>query len=211
MNINLGNYLENKIKSSKYTKKELCNKLNELFTFGDKPISYSSFSNNIKNGEVTLNEVIAIATLIEDINLNKIVLIYKNKLNNNKGEVEDMKSIVVEMLKDHSIVGNVEYKEENVYEISPDTFEALYVSDDFKIASLERILIEEDNAYLQEVANFTNFDELLGECGLSNNEFDKLPLNEKIDFVAQEGQSALDILGEDMKECAFLVKQYFND
>lgn len=201
MNINLGNYLETMIKSSKYTKKELCNKLNELYTFGDKPISYSSFSNNIKNGEITLNETIAIATLIEDINLNKVVLMYKNKLNTNKGE-EGMKKVIVEMLKEHSIAG-VEYKEENIYEISSNTFEALYISDNFKIATLERVILTGSKAHLQEVANFSNFDELLGECGMTNIEFDKLPLNEKIDFVSEEGISALDILGEDMRECVF--------
>lgn len=212
MNINLGNYLENKIKSSKYSKKDLCNKLNELFVFGDKPISYPTFSNNIKTGEITFNEVIAIATLIDDINLNKIVLIYRNELNknNNKGEMVEMKKSLVKVFNENSIAGVKEYKEENIYEIAKfEVYEALYISNDYKVAILERIDIAEYKGVIQEVAHFTNFDEILGEAEMTASDFEKLPLNEKIEFVAVEGQGILDVLGEDMKEAEFDITSYF--
>lgn len=211
MNINLGNYLENCIKSSKYSKKDLCNKLNELFVFGDKKISYPTFSNNIKTGDITFNEVIAIATLIEEINLNKVVLICRNELNknNNKGEMIEMKKELVKVFNENSIAGVRGYKEENIYEIAKfEVYEGLYVSEDYQTAVLERIDISGDTGIIQEVAHFTDFENMLGECEMNTTEFEKLPLNEKIEFLASEGQSALDILGEDMKEQEFDINKY---
>lgn len=210
MNISLGNYLELCIKSSKYTKKELCDKLNELFVFDNKPIIYRTFSNNIKTGNITLNEAIAIATLVEELNLNKLVLIYKNELNkkNQKGEVNNMKKNLVKVFNENSIVG-VEYNENNIYEIAKfEVYEALFVSEDCKTVVLERIDIASDNGVIQEVAHFTNFDEVLGECGMTFDEFKDLTLNKQIDFVAEEGQSIIEVLGEDLKEKTFDVTRY---
>lgn len=209
MNINLGKYLEACINSSKYSKKELCNKLNELFVFGDKPITYSTFSRNISSGNITLNEAIAIATLIDDLNLNKVVLIYKNELNKKQGEVNNMKNNLVKVFNENSIAGVREYKEENIYEIVKfEVYEALFVSEDCKTVILERIDIVSDNGFIQEVAHFTNFDELLGEYEMTASEFQKLPLNKQLDFVAQEGQSVLEVLGEDMRENTFDATLY---
>lgn len=212
MNINLGRYLESCIKSSKYSKKELCNALNELFVFGDKQISYPTFSNNIRNGEITINEAIAIATLIEEINLNKIVLICRNELikNNNNVEVLEMKNKLVKIFNENSIVGIKEYKVENIYEIANfEVYEALYISEDYKVATVERIDISSGNTgIIQEVAHFIDFDKILAECEMSVSSFEELSLNEKIDFLATEGQNALDILDKNIKEDEFDMTNY---
>ena len=212
MNINLGKYLETEIKFSKYTKKELCNKLNELYTFGDKPLSYTTFSNNVKNGEITFNEIIAIATLIDSINLNKVVLVYKNQLNKNinKGEFHNMIKNVLKIFNENTIAG-VTYEKENIYEVAKyEVYEALYLSDDCKTVILERIDISNEKGYIQEVAHFTNFDEVLREYDMTINEFNGKSLNEKLDFVAQEGQSELDILGKEMNENSFSLDGYLD-
>lgn len=209
MKINLGRYLESCIKSSNYSKKELCDALNELFVFGDKHISYPTFSNNIRNGEITINEAVAMATLIEEINLNKIVLICKNELiknNSNSVEVIEMKNKLVKIFNENSTVGIKEYKSENIYEIIRfEVYEALYVSEDYKVAAVERVDL---TGVIQEVAHFIDFDKILAECGMTVSRFEELPLNEKIDFLATEGQNALDILGRDMKEEEFHMSGY---
>lgn len=211
MNINLGNYLEGCIRNSKYSKTDLCNKLNELYLFDNKKISYPTFSKNIRTGNITFNEVVGIATLIEEINLNKVVLIYKNELNknNNKGEMIEMKKELVKIFNENSIAGVNSYKEENIHEIAKfEVYECLYVSEDYKKVVLERIDIAGETGIIQEVAYFTDFDNILGESEMTITEFDKLPLNEKIDFIATEGIGALDILGEEMKEKDFDLNKY---
>ncbi|MDQ9753333.1 hypothetical protein RFZ03_22135, partial [Acinetobacter baumannii] len=76
--INLGNYLDVLVRCSNYSKKDICNIINERYTLSDKPLAYTTFSNNLKDGEISLNEAIAMATII-DIDFNKIVNAYKNK------------------------------------------------------------------------------------------------------------------------------------
>lgn len=214
MNINLGNYLENIIKTSSYSKKELCNKLNELYTFGDKPLSYTTFSTNIKNGEISLNEAIAIATLIEDMNLNKVVLIYKNKLSqdNKNNHSLKIKNAIIDMLKDKSTIDGVIYRSENILESeSGGRFDVLFVSDDCKTVSLETVILGNVETYISKKAFFSNFDEILGEYSMTTNDFNELSLKVKIEFVEREGLSALNILGEKMEVINANIRDYMNN
>ena len=212
--INIGNYLEQRIKVSEYkTKKavfeELCNRYYE-----NEELSYSSFSRDIKNGTLTFNQAIELATIIP-IDINKIVNVLKNQYNKKilteKGENNMKQNIMKEIAKilGENSIANVKYEETNILEIVKfEVYEGLFLSNDNKTVIVERIDIEGETGLIQEVAHFTNFDEILGECGMSFEEFNKMPLNEKITFVAEEGQCALEILGEDMREKEFDLDQY---
>lgn len=207
MNINLGNYLEESIKKSNYNKKELCNKLNELFTFSGKQISYTTFSNNIKNGEITLNEAIALATLIDSINLNKIVLLLKDELNKMQliGDVENMRQSAADLLTTNSFLGAT-YEPSDVYEIVRyEVYEGLFISEDGKTVIMERIELNEDIGTIQQVANFTNFNQILNENKISIDEFKNLPLNEQLCMVSSEAIVRLSVLGEKMEEKNFYI------
>lgn len=214
MDINVGKYLETIIRCSDYSKKDLCTEINKRYEIGNKPISYTTFSNNLKDGNITLNEIIAIATII-DIDLNKVVNAYKNKYNQiSKKEGIKMEKAIVEILNNESLVKGVEYKEENVYEIDADCFECYHLSEDGNTAIMQCVTIEDytcngvDKGFITEKAYFTNFLDVLGECDMSLKEFKELPLNEKLCFLSDEGIGAMEILGEEPREVEFVASKY---
>ena len=219
MKLNIGNYLETLIKSSKYSKKDICEEINKRYCINNKPISYTTFSNNLKEGNITINEAIAIATII-DIDFNKIVNVYKNKYNqlNKNDEDINMNKVIVDILNNESLVKGIEYKEENVYEITgdDDEFECFYLSEDGNTAIMQSVLIDSyicnntDKGFIIEKAYFTNFLDILGESDIQLKDFKELPLKEKLSFLSEEGLSSLEILGEEPREIEFKPSKYLN-
>ncbi|MBQ9000194.1 MAG: hypothetical protein IJ086_16080 [Clostridium sp.] len=215
MELNIGNYLESVIKNSGYTKKELCEELNKRYSINNKPISYTTFSNNLKEGNITLNEALALATII-NIDLNKIVNTYKNKYIqiNKKQDNSDIKKNIIQILNTELSSEGVVYSEENIYEINDDEYECMYLSKDGNKAIMNTVLLDDyilhgaDIGFIVEKANFDNFLDILGECNISINEFREMPLNERLTFLSNEGDSELMILGEERKETEFIASKY---
>ena len=218
MNINIGNYLETIIRSSNYTKKEICEEINKRYNINNKTISYTTFSNNLKEGNITLNEALALATII-DIDLNKIVNAYKNKYNqiNIKENEINMEKAIVDILNNESLVKGITYKEENVYDIGGDAYECFYLSEDGNTALMQCVVLDnyicnnEDKGYIIEKAYFTNFLNVLGELDMQLKDFKDLPLNEKLCLLSDEGMSSLEILGETERETLFTPSKYITE
>lgn len=220
MDINIGRYIEGKIRNAGYSKKELCAEMNKRYAIGGKAIPYTTFSNNLKDGSITLNEAIAIATII-DIDLNNVVIAYKNKYNKNRkkdGSIKREKAIAIDtilsLLNAESIVGGIEYKRENIYAVYEECYNGYYLSEDGNTAILEFVLLDEflkgtsEKGTITELAYFTNFLELLGESGMSLKEFKELPLSDKVLFLAKEGSNALTVLGDKEREKQFKASEY---
>ena len=215
MNVNIGNYLESIVRSSDYSKKEICEEINRRYNINNKTISYTTFSNNLKEGNITLNEALALATII-DIDLNKIVNTYKNKYNkiNMKENEMNMEKVIVDILNNESLVKGITYKEENVYNVGGDAYECFYLSEDGNTALMQCVVLDDcicnnkDIGYIVEKAYFTNFLNVLGELDMQLKDFKDLPLNEKLSLLSYEGMSALEILGEEPREIDFVVSKY---
>ncbi|MBQ8998704.1 MAG: hypothetical protein IJ086_08485 [Clostridium sp.] len=215
MNLNIGKYLETVIRNSGYSKKEICEEINKRYNINSKPISYTTFSNNLKEGNITLNEALALATII-DIDLNKIVSTYKNKYNqiNTRENEIIMEKVIVDILNNESLVKGITYKEENVYDIGGDAYECFYLSEDGNTALMQCVTLDdylhcsEDKGFITEKAYFTNFLNILGELNMQLKDFKELPLNEKLCLLSDEGMSALEILGEEARETMFKPSLY---
>ena len=90
----------------------------------------------------------------------------------------------------------------------------IHLSEDGNTAIMQTVLINDyicnnkDKGFIIEKAYFTNFLDILGESDMQLKDFKELPLNEKLSFLSEEGRSALEILGEEPRECEFKVSKY---
>ena len=211
MNINLGNYLEDVIRASSYTKKDLCTEINNRFKFDGKSINYSTFSNNIRTGDITFNEAIALATIIGDIDLNRVVLTFKNELIK-ESRLSDNETIskleVANLLNSNTLSNDIVFKESCILESTKNSYyKGLYVSDDFETAALYDINLQvSGKGLINELAYFTNFNELLLKTrGLVYSDFNNLSLIEKIAILEEEGCNERAVLGMDFTRCVPLL------
>lgn len=222
MKINIGSYLEMVIRNSRYSKKDICNELNERYSFGAKPLSYTTFSNNLKEGNITINEAIGLATIL-NIDFNKVVNAYKNKyqIENLVCDDSKLKSIVADIVTTESSIKGVTYTDANVYPFKnggeePTIFEVMYVSEDGNVAIHYMVHLDcyldgsEDVGYLVQDAYFTNFLDILGESDMSIKDFYEMSVDDRLYYLLSEGESALAILGESPIEVEFRPSKYFN-
>lgn len=202
MKVNLGNYLETIIKQSNYSKKDLWNLLSSNFEIGDKPISYTTFSNNIKTGDITLNEAIALSTLI-NLDFNFLVNTIKSEVKKcsiankkNANNILDVE-LTLSILNNHIPVKDIFFTKDDLHEQefgSSSFFDALYCDENLEKVYLCRLTIEDHIATILTLGNFDCFKDYLDKNDLE--EFSTLDLSEKMNVVEFTYDKILSILNK---------------
>lgn len=205
MKVNLGNYLEGIIKKSNYSKKDLWNLLCTNFEIGEKPTSYTTFSNNIKSGDITLNEAIALSTLI-NLDFNFLSTAIKEEAK--KFSFEENKSdssvlnieLALNILNEYVPATDITFTKEDLYaqDFGDLAYDALYCDNDLNRAYLCRLIIFNSSntitpsITIEVLGDFNNFKNYLNKQDLED--FIDLDIAEKMNVVEHYYDNLLSIL-----------------
>lgn len=196
----IGNYIEYKLKEKKLTKLWLYNNLKNTFhKFDNNYLNYNSFSIKIANNKLKANELIEISYIL-DINLNQLKRYLINDLNNKKklntSKIED--NILEVIFKNSSFneIYNLNKLEKSqnstifdIIEISENVYNFYLYSKEYNIAILE--LFNFNNETFIKLCSINDLDLFLLENNLIFINLTKLEKKELVALLMKESEEYL--------------------
>lgn len=197
--MNIGNYIELKLKNAKKNKKWLNEEINKLLQFdGKKPGSYTWLTEKIKEDNLSSHDLMYIAIIL-NLDMNKLISICKKQYEKKEeGSVNHMEKFT-EIQK--TIITNSAFKTDVAKRtfVEKDGVKYLLSYDIPNKVQLEKIIYDNEVMKIRTICliDDSNLENELGELEIELNEFVKISDDDKFNIIYGIGEDFMSMFPEE--------------